>query len=128
MTISLTLKYVKVPIMSIYSLHSYHMPTNMKDSKTLRSSYTKWQIIKPYLRLSDDQFALLYDKYGQNTIQYDHMYVQTTPILLFRRTNKNCYVNIIQHANAKRITSIFVFSYYNNINIPGTLFSTNEYF
>ncbi len=64
----------------------------------------------------------------KNTIQYDQMYIQTTPILLFRHTNKNCYVNIIEHANAERITSTCVFSYYNNINVPATLVSTNEYF
>ncbi len=41
----------------------------------------------------------------RNTIQYDHMYVQTTPILLFRCTNKNYDINIIEHAEAKVITS-----------------------
>ncbi len=95
MTISLTLKHMKAPIMSIYSLHSYHIPRNMTDNKKPRSSYTKRQITHPYLLLSDDQFALLDDNMDKNTIQYDHMYVQTKQILLFRRTDKNCYVNII---------------------------------
>ncbi len=81
MTISLPLKHMKVPIMYIYSLHSYYMPTNMTDNKKPRSAYTKLQISHPYLLLSDDQFALLDNSMDRNTIQYDHMYVQTTQIL-----------------------------------------------
>ncbi len=41
MTISLPLKHMMAPIMSIYSFHSYFMPTNMTDNKKPRSSYTK---------------------------------------------------------------------------------------
>ncbi len=57
--------------------------------------FHSFKITHPYLQLSDDQFALLDDSMDKNTIQYDHMYVQTTQILLFRRNDKNCYLNII---------------------------------
>ncbi len=106
-TISLPLKHRKAPIMSLYGLSSYYMPMNMSDYKKTSSAYTK--ISHPYLLLSDDQFALLDDNIDRNTIQYDHMYVQTTPIPLFRHTNSNCYVNIFEHAKAKVITSTCTF-------------------
>ncbi len=115
MTISLPLKHIKAPIMSIYNLNSYYMPTNMTDNKKPISSYTKLLITKPYLLISEDLFVLLNEDVDKNTIQYDHMYVQTTPILLFRHTSKTCYINIIEHTIAESITSTCVFSYYNTL-------------
>ncbi len=100
----------------------------MSDSKTTTSAYTKLEIRHPYLILSEDQFALLNDNMDRNVIQYDHMYVQTTPILLFRRTNMNCYVNIIKHAAAKIITSTYDFLYYHKITVHATLVTTNDFF
>ncbi len=96
---------ISLPIMSLYGPFSYHLPTNMSDRKNISSSYTKLQISHPYLLLGDDQFALLNSNFDQQVVQYNHMYVQTKPILLFRRTDKNCYINIIEHAPAKTITS-----------------------
>ncbi len=81
MTLSLPLKHHRAPIMSLYGLNSYYMPTNMSDYKTTSSAYTKLEISHPYLLLSNDQFALLDDNMDINIIQYDHMYVQTTPML-----------------------------------------------
>ncbi len=40
------------------------------------------------------------------------MYVQQEPLLLFRHTDKNCYINIIEHALAKTITSTCTFLYF----------------
>ncbi len=100
----------------------------MTDNKKPRSAYTKLQISHPYLLLSDTQFALLDDSIDRNTIQYDHMLVQTTPILLFRCTDKNCYVNIIEHAKANITISTCVFSYYHNISVHTTLVTTNYFF
>ncbi len=128
MTIYLPLKHMKAPIMSMYSLHFYYMRTNMTDYKQPRSAYTKLQISHPYLVLSDNQFAFLDDSMDRNTIQYDHMYVQTTPILLFRHNNKYCYVNIIEYAKANIITSTCVFSYYDNISVHAMQVTTNEFF
>ncbi len=125
MTISLPLKHNKAPL---YRLYSYYMPMNMSDYKTFSSSYTKIEISHPYLLLSDDQFALLDHDMDRNTIQYDHMYVQTTPILLFRCTNKNCYINIIEHATANVITSTCTFLYYHNITVHASLVTTNDFF
>ncbi len=79
---------MKAPIMSIYSLHSYYMTTNMTYFKKPRSAYTRLEISHPYLLLSDDsyllltgdQFALFDDSMDRNNIQYVHMYVQTTRI------------------------------------------------
>ncbi len=105
MTLSVPFKHHRAPIMSLDGLYSYYIPTNMSDTKTTISAYTRLEISHPYLLLSDDQFALLDDNMDRNVIQYDHMYVQTTPILLFRWTNKNCYINIIEHAAANVITS-----------------------
>ncbi len=70
MTISLPLKHKKAPIMSLYCLYSYYMPTNMSDYKTPKSAYAKIEISHPYLLLSDDQFALLDGNMDRNTIQY----------------------------------------------------------
>ncbi len=128
MTISLPLKHMKAPVMSIYSLHSYYMPTNMTDYKKPRSTKTKLQISHTYLLLIDDQFALLDDNMDRNTIQYDHIYVQPTPIVLFRRADRNCYVNIIEHAKASIITSRCIFSHYQNISVHATLVTTNDFF
>ncbi len=97
--------------MYIYGLYSYYMPTNMSDSKTTTSAYTRHEIRYPYLLLSDDQFVLLDHNMDRNVVQYDYMYVQTTPILLSRWTNKNCYVNIIEHADANVIMSTCEFLY-----------------
>ncbi len=124
MTISLPLKHRKAPIMSLYGLYSYYMPMNMSDYKRTSSAYTKIEISHAYLLLSDDQFVLLDDNMDRITIQYDHMYVQTTTILLFRCTNKNCYVNIIEHAEAKVITSTCTFLYYHNITVHASLLTT----
>ncbi len=63
----------------------------MTDLKKPRLAYNKHEISHPYLLLSndpyilisDDQFALLDDSMDRNTIQYDHMYVQTTPIQMY---------------------------------------------
>ncbi len=84
MTLSLPLKHHRAPIMSPCGLYSYYMPTNMSDYNTTSSAYTKLEISHPYILLSDDQFALLDNKMDRNIIQYDHMYVQTKPILLSR--------------------------------------------
>ncbi len=104
------------------------MPANMSDYKTPKSAYTKIEINHPYLLLSDDQFTLLDDNMARNTIQYAHMYVQMTPMLLFRHTNKNCYVNIIEHAAAKVVMSTCTFLYYNNITVHASLVTTNHFF
>ncbi len=104
------------------------MPTDMSDYKKMNSAYTKIEISHPYLLLSDDQFALAYDNMDRNTIHYDHLYVQTTPILLFRWTNKNCYINIIEHAKANIITSTCTFLYFQNITVHASLVTTNDFF
>ncbi len=44
MTIFLPLKHMKAPIMSIYSLHSYYMPTNMTVYKKPRSAFAKLKL------------------------------------------------------------------------------------
>ncbi len=90
MTLSLPLKHHRAPIMSLYGHCSYYIPINMSDCKITTSAYTRLKISHPYLLLSDDQCASLDDDMDRNVVQYDHMCVQTTPILLFRLTNKNC--------------------------------------
>ncbi len=128
MTISLPLKHHRAPIMSLYGLFSHHLPTNMSDGKRFSSSYTKLQISHPYLLLGDDQFALLNSNFDRQVVQYDHMYVQTEPILLFRRTDKNWYINIIEHAPAKTITSTCTFLNYHKISVHATLVTTSHFF
>ncbi len=56
------------------------------------------------------------------------MYVKAEPILLLRRTDKNCYINIIEHAPPKTITSTCTFLYYHKINVHATLFSISHFF
>ncbi len=128
MTISLPLEHHRAPFMSLYGLFSYYLPTNMSDRKNISSSYTKLQISHTYSLLGDDQFALLNSNFDQQVVQYDHMYVQTEPILLFRRTDKNCYINIIEHALAKTVTSTCTFLYYHKINVHATLVTISHLF
>ncbi len=55
------------------------------------------------------------------------MYVQQEPLLL-RRTDRNCYVNIIEHALAKIIKSTCTFPYFNKIIVHATLVTTSHFF
>ncbi len=56
------------------------------------------------------------------------MYVQTEAILLFRRTDKNCYINIIEHAPVNTITPTCTFLYYHKISVHATLITTSHFF
>ncbi len=100
----------------------------MSDSKSTTSAYTRLEISHPYLLFGDDQFALLDDNMDRNVIQYDHMYVQTTHMLLFRWTNENCYINIVEHAAANVITSTCDFLYYHKTTVHTTLVNTKDFF
>ncbi len=128
MTISLPLKYHRAPIMSLYGLYSYYLPTNMSDQKSTSSGYTKLQISHAYLLLRNDQFALLDDNFDQHVIQYDHMYKQTKSMLLFRRTDKDCYINIIEHSPANTITFTCTFLYYHKLMVHASLVITSHFF
>ncbi len=75
MTMSLPLKHHRAPILSLYGLFSYYLPTKMSDGKSLSSSYTKLQVSHPYLLLGDDQFALLNSDFDRQVVQYDHIAV-----------------------------------------------------
>ncbi len=112
---------------SLYGVFSYHLPTTMWDKKiTLSSSYTKLQVSHPYLLYGDEQNAFLIKDFDKQVVQYYHMYVQQEPLLLFRRTDKNCYINIIEHAPAKTITSTCLFLYYHKIPVRPSLVTTNN--
>ncbi len=126
MTISLTLKHHSAPIMSLYRLYSYHLTSNMSDGKSVSSSYTKLQISHPYMLLSDDEFALLV-----HNCVIIRLYNMTTCMCKwnqFRRTNKNCYINIIEHPPAKPITSTCRFLYYHKISVHTSLVTTSPFF
>ncbi len=109
MTISLPLKHHRAPILSLYGLFSYHLPTNMSDEKSLSSSYSKLQVSHSYLLLGDEQYTLLDNNFDRQVVHYDHMYVQQEPLMLFRRMDKNCYIKVIAHPQAKTITSTCTF-------------------
>ncbi len=128
MTIYLHLKHHRAPILSLYGLFSYYLPTNNSDEKSVSSLYTKLQVSHPYILLGDEQFALLNSNFDRQVVQYDHMYVQTEPILLFRRTYRNCYINIIELAHAKTITSTCIFPYYHKITVYASLVTTSHFF
>ncbi len=128
MTISLPLKHLRAPILSLYVLFSYNLPTNMSGEKSLSSSYTKLPVSHPYLLLGNEQYALLNINFDRQVVQYDHMYVQQEPLLLFRRMDKNCYINIIEHTPAKTITSTCTFLYYHKITIHASLVTTSHFF
>ncbi len=61
-------------------------------------------------------------------MQYDHIYVQQEPLLLFRRIDKNCCINIIEHTPAKTITSTCMFLYYHKIIVHASLVTTSYFF
>ncbi len=100
----------------------------MSNEKTLSSSYTKLQVSHPYLLLGDDQYALLNKDFDRQVVQYDNMYVQQEPLLLFKRTDKNYYINIIEHTPAKTITSTCMFLYYHKITVHASLVTTSDFF
>ncbi len=79
----------------------------MSDYKKASSAYTKIKISHPHMLLIDDQ---------------------TTPLLLFRQTNKNCYINIYKHAETKVIASSCTFLYYDNITVYASLVTINDFF
>ncbi len=126
-TISLPLKHHRAPILALYGLFSYHLPTDISDEKSLSSSYTKLQVSHPYLLLGDDQYALLDNNFDRQVVQYDHMYVQQEPLLLFRRMDKNYYISIIEHAPAKVITSTCTFLYYHKFTVHASLVTTRSF-
>ncbi len=116
MTISLHLKHNRAPILSLYGLFSYYLPTNMTDEKGLSSSYTKLHVSHPYLLLDDDLFAhMIICMYKKN-----HFYC-------FRRTDRNCYINIIEHAPAKTIMSTCTFLSYHKITVHASLVTTSHF-
>ncbi len=100
----------------------------MSDEKSLSSSNKILLVSHPYLLLGDDQYDLLDNNFDRQVMQYDHMYVQQEPLLLFRRTNKNCYINIIEHAPAMVITSTCTFLYYQKITVHARLVTTSHFF
>ncbi len=99
----------------------------MLDEKSKSSSYIKLQVSHRYLLLGDEQYALLNNNFEWQVVQYDHMYVQQEPLLLFRRTDKNCYNNIIELAPAKTITFTCTFLYYHKINVHASLVTTSHF-
>ncbi len=108
MTIFLPLKHYRAPILSLHGLFSYHLLTNMSHEKS--------------------QYTLLNSDFDRQVVQYDHMYVQQEPLLLFRRTDKNCYINIIEHAPARTITCTCTFLYYHKITVHASLVTTSHFF
>ncbi len=76
----------------------------------------------------NDQYTILNKDFDRQVIQYDHMHVQQEPLLLFRRTDKNCYINIIEHTPAKTITSTCMFLYYHKITLHANLVTTSNFF
>ncbi len=56
------------------------------------------------------------------------MYVQTEPILLFRRTDRNCYINIIEHAPANTIMSTCTFLYYHQLTVHATVVTNSHFY
>ncbi len=129
MAISLTLKHHRAPIMSLCVLFLYHLSTNMSDRKNF-SSFT------PNFKSATHTYCfvmvclplILNSNFDGQVVRYDHMYVQTEPMILFRRTDKNCYINIIEHSPAKTITSTCTFLYYHKISLHATLVTTSHFF
>ncbi len=109
------------------SMDCFHTICQWTCQKTLSSSYTKLQVSHPYLLLGDDQYTLLNKDFDGQVVQYDHMYIQQEPLLLFWRTDKNCYINIIEHAPAKTITPTCTFLYYHKITVHASLVTTNHF-
>ncbi len=56
------------------------------------------------------------------------MFVQTEPILLFRHSDRTCYINIIEHTPAKTIMSTCTFLYYHKQIVHATLVTTTHFF
>ncbi len=46
----------------------------------------------------------------------------------YRRKDKNCYINIIEHSSARTITSTCTFLYYHKITVHASSFTTSHLF
>ncbi len=78
--------------------------------------------------MGEEQYALLDNiNFDWQVVQYDHMYVQQEPLLLFRHIDKNCYINIIEHAPAKTFTSTCTFLYFDKITVHASLVTTSHF-
>ncbi len=80
MAIMLSLKHSEAPILFLYSLHLYYMPTNMSDYKETYGSYTKLDISHPYLIINNDQYSMLNDNFELFNIRYNHFYTFLPPL------------------------------------------------
>ncbi len=123
MTVMLSLRCSDAPILSIYSLESHYLPTNMYDDKKATGSYTCLQIDHKYIAANRNQFCILDDDLTHTTLQHDHLHVPTKPLLLFKRLVPNCYIAILNHAPAKVITDTCKSRYYQHIVVPTSLVS-----
>ncbi len=56
MTVILPLRHSDAPVLSIYSLKSHYLPTNMSDDKKATGLYTSLQIDHKYIAVNRNQF------------------------------------------------------------------------
>ncbi len=121
------LRHLDAPVLSIYSLESYYLPTNMADGKKATCSYIRLQIDHIYIAVNRHQYSILDEDYAHTTLHHDHLHVQTKPLLLFKRSVPNCYIAILNHAPTEVITDMCKFRYYQNIMVPTALVSTADH-
>jgi len=128
MNIMLPLQHIRTPLMSVYSIESHYLPTNMSADRSSLNSYTKLVISHPFIIYNNLQYAYLKDNFEKSTIMFDNLHVPTLPIMLFNRNSPNCYLNIVRHADMKEIMSSCTFDFYKDINIIPSLITTTNHF
>ncbi len=128
MTIILLLKHANAPIMSIYNLQSFYLPTDMSGNKRRQGFHTRLEITHKYIAVNQHQFFFIEDDYEQSSIQRDNLYVTLKPLLLFMRSVTNCYMCIFNHVTSEVIANTCEFKYYQNITLPASLVSTTTHF
>ncbi len=128
MAFVLPLRHSDGPVLSMYSLESHYLTTNMSDDKKATGSYTCLQIGHKYIAVNRHQYSILDEDYAYTILQHDHLHVPTKPLLLFKRSVPNCCIAILNHASAEVITDTSKFRYYQNIMVPTTLVSTANHF
>ncbi len=99
----------------------------MSDYKEQRGSFTKLQVISPYLLIHNDKYAYLDYDFERDTIQFNDLFVSNKPLLIFKKTRTNCYINIMIHEPAEIIAFTCKCDFNYNISVEATLVTKKTY-
>ena len=127
-TVIIPLIRLSTPVMTLYRVETFYMPTNMAISKAKFGSYSKLHIPHSYLLLNNFQYAYLASDFSRNTMQFDNLYVPKHPILLFELSYRTCIIDILEHAKVDVLIQTCNFKFYQNITVTPSLVTTASHY